>query len=82
MKSALTKKVTIGETIEKVESKLEEIELLEKAMGLTLQELAVVKGRIEMSWQVVRLRVTELRGLIADLKEFTIEMTNGHSSVH
>lgn len=70
MRAVLTRKVTIEEVIKKVEAKLQEVDLIEEAMNLTRQELTVVQGRIEISWQMVKLRVGEMRALIGDLKAF------------
>jgi hypothetical protein len=77
MKSVITQKLTPGEVIEAVEAKLHEVDLLEEAMNLTQQELAVVKGRMELSWEVVKLRVAELRKLVAELKAFVVDDANG-----
>lgn len=79
MKSEIMQRVTVGEVIDKVEAKLGEIGLTEQAMTLTQQELAVIKGRIEISWQIINLRVAEVRALVADLKMFVAPGPNGGS---
>lgn len=77
MKTTITQNVTMGEVLDQIETKLGEIALLENATNLTQQEMHVMKQRIELTWQVVSLRVAELRTLVASLKQFNERLTGG-----